>query len=108
MKEFKEYSWHGTPAVEDGKLTGKTDTDYFYFFCPKCEDTQIMQILDFRFLKKESAKYKDKYRKKLKREFIIAFELYCHKCKLHDCVKVSNIGWQGGKLKDSLNLKKSF
>ena len=49
-----------------------------------------------------------KYRSEAKKDFIIAFKLYCPKCKLLDFVKVSNIGWQSGKLKDSRGLKKSF
>ena len=109
MKKFNNGKpFHGSEDISDGKLTGTTDTDYFYFFCPKCGDTQILQILDFGIVKEGPVEYAKKHRSKAKKDFIIAFKLYCPKCKLLDFVKVSNIGWQGGKLKDSLGLKKSF
>ncbi len=38
--------YHGSNAVSHGKLRGATDTDYFYFFCPKCAHRQIMRILE--------------------------------------------------------------
>ena len=105
-KEFnKGEPFHGSEDVMDGKLTGLTDTDYFYFFCPKCGDTQILQVLDFGILKDGPVERYKKERPKAKRDFTIAFELYCPECKLHDFVKVSNIGWAGGKLKDGWALK---
>ena len=107
MKKFNNGKpFHGSEDISNGKLTGTTDTDYFYFFCPKCGNTQVLQILDFGIVKEEPAEYAKDYRSKPKKDFIIAFELYCPKCKLHDFVKVSNIGWQGGKLKDSPSLEK--
>ncbi len=27
---------HGSPAIEDGRLIAKTDTDYLQFICPNC------------------------------------------------------------------------
>jgi len=98
--------FHGSEDISDGKLTGTTDTDYFYFFCPKCGDTQILQILDFGIVKEGPVEYAKEHRSKAKKDFIIAFKLYCPKCKLLDFVKVSNIGWQGGKLKDSFGFRK--
>ena len=109
MKKFNNGEpFHGSENISNGKLTGKTDTDYFYFICPKCGNTHVLQILDFDIVKEEPVEYAKDYRSKVKKDFIIAFELYCPKCELHDFVKVSNIGWQGGKLKDSPSLKKSF
>ena len=103
MKKFNNGKpFHGSEDISNGKLTGTTDTDYFYFFCPKCGNTQVLQILDFDIVKEELAEYAKDYRSKVKKDFIIAFELYCPKCELHDFVKVSNIGWQGGKLKTVL------
>ena len=102
LKEFNRGKpFHGSGDINDGKLTGLTDTDYFYFFCPKCGDTQILQVLDFGILRDGPVELYKKERPKAKRDFTIAFELYCPECKLHDFVKVSNIGWAGGKLKDS-------
>ena len=65
---------------------------------------QILQILDFGVMTEGPVQYAKENRPKAKKDFTIAFELYCPKCKLHDFVKVSNTGWQGGKLKESPTL----
>ncbi len=93
--------FYGSPDVERGKLTGGTDTDYFYFFCPKCGDTRILQILDYKVMADGPIEYAKDERPKARRDFIIAFELYCAQCHLHDFVKVGNTGWQGGRMKDN-------
>ena len=36
----RDYPAEGTEAVQDGKLTGSTSTDYFHFNCPRCGETQ--------------------------------------------------------------------
>jgi predicted RNA-binding Zn-ribbon protein involved in translation (DUF1610 family) len=92
--------FHGC-EVEEGRLMGATDTDYFYFFCPKCGDSQIMQILDYKVVCDGPVEYAKDERPGAKRDFIIAFQLRCSKCRLTDFVKVANIGWQGGRLSDS-------
>ena len=39
--------YHKFDAVTGGRLEGATDAeDYFYFFCPKCPDREIMRILE--------------------------------------------------------------
>ena len=88
--------------VTEGNLRGSTDTDYFYFFCPECGDTQMLRILDYEIIKDEEPKRYLHLKPKNKRDFIINFLLYCSKCKRRANVKVSNIGWQRGKLKDSI------
>jgi hypothetical protein len=92
--------YHGSSAVSDGKLTGTTDTDYFYFFCPRCQDRHIMRILDYaQHIEERSGgeRYPD-VRPKQARDFTIAFKLYCPRCKLTDFVKVGDVGWQGRQL----------
>src|SRR5215468_3888459 len=42
--------------------------------------------------------YPQQIRPRVKRDFVIAFQLYCPECRLVDFVKVSNLGWQGGLL----------
>ncbi len=56
-----------------------------------------MRILDRYLIAEEPFRYPE-LRPKGKRDFIIAFELYCPECKLHNLVKVSSGGRQGGKI----------
>lgn len=98
---------HGSEDVMGGKLKGATDTDYFYFLCPKCGGNQILKILDFVVKHDGPVEYAPKLRKDARRDFTIAFELKCGACGLHDIVKVSNIGWQDGKLKNCPRLDKA-
>ena len=103
MRKFNNgKAFHGSQELTSGKLTGSTDTDYFYLFCPKCGDTQVLQILDYGVISEGPVEYAPEARRKARKDFILAFELYCSSCKLHDYVKISNIGWQGGKLKNRL------
>ena len=91
--------FHGSSAVQDGKLQGATDTDYFYFFCPKCGDRNILRILDFEartLIEKNS--YDAQMKSKAACGFTLAFKLHCDKCRMTDFVKVSNLGWQAGSL----------
>jgi hypothetical protein len=92
--------YHGL-EVEEGKLRGSTDTDYFYFFCPTCGDDHILQILDFDIEKDGPVEYAKDQRRKAKRDFTIVFQLFCKKCEGVGFVKVSNIGLQGGQLRNS-------
>ena len=90
--------YHGSADVERGKLQGSTaETDYFYFFCPKCPNRQILRILDYG-IHTEVADHpnEEEVTKKAKRAFTLAFQLYCERCKFTDFVKISNTGWQGG------------
>ena len=90
--------YHGSPEVQGGKLQGSTaETDYFYFFCPKCSGRHILRILDYGVHTKETKdRYKDQVTKKAKRAFSLVFHLYCEQCKFTDFVKISNTEWQGG------------
>lgn len=102
MRDFNDGKpFHGSDEVEEGRLTGSTDTDYFYFFCPKCGDTQILQVLDYGVVHDGPVDYAKEHRKKARRDFTLAFELFCQRCELHNFVKISNTGWQGGKLSES-------
>ncbi|HVA11855.1 MAG TPA: hypothetical protein VNF99_01265 [Stellaceae bacterium] len=92
--------YHGSSTVQGGKLTGTTDTDYFYFYCPNCQDNHVMRILDYASHGKEEAggaNYPD-VRPKQARDFVLVFKLYCPTCKLTDFVKIGNTGWQGGRV----------
>lgn len=87
--------------ITEGKLIGTTDTDYFYFLCPTCGDTQVLQIVDFEIISEDKVQYAPNDRPKAKKDFSIGLKIYCENCKMEDSVKISNTGWQGGKLKDS-------
>lgn len=90
--------YHGSAAVSDGRLTGRTvGTDYFYFMCPECPEPHILRVLDYG-IHAESAEnpYNDGVEQKAIGAFTIAFKLYCERCGLTDVTKLSNTGWQGG------------
>jgi hypothetical protein len=93
---------YGADEISGGKLTGTTDTDYFYFLCPKCDGggSQIMRILSYgQQPDKNDFEYPD-LEPAAKISFNFSFELYCPKCKLRNVVKVANNGRQGGKITD--------
>jgi predicted nucleic-acid-binding Zn-ribbon protein len=98
MSEFNNGNpYHGSGAVAGGKLQGATDTDYFYFFCPKCPNRYIMRILDYEVRhERPDNPYNEQFQLKAKRGFVLAFKLHCEKCGHTDFVKISNVGWQGG------------
>ena len=97
-------AYHGSDSVMNGKLKGSTDeTDYFYFFCPKCPDNHIMRILEYEVREEEKGnRYNKDFKIKAKNSFILAFKIHCANCGHNDFVKISNTGWQGGKLSDIL------
>src|SRR4030042_1814302 len=97
--------YHGSDEVMKGKLQGATDaTDYFYFFCPKCPNNEIMRILEYgEHTKEDINEYNAHCKSKAKYGFTLVFKLHCEKCEHSDFVKVSNIGWQGGKHSEALS-----
>jgi hypothetical protein len=96
---------YGTENVEGGKLTGTTDTEYFYFLCPQCGGggSQRMRILDYGQKPDEPFRYPE-LTPKATNTFRMNFHLYCPECKLHTVVKLANDGWQGGKITEGSNL----
>jgi hypothetical protein len=96
--------YHGSDAVEGGKLQGATGrTDYYFFFCPNCPDRHIMRILDYEVRRELPENPCNKvFQEKASKAFILAFKLYCENCKHTDFVKIDNIGLQGGKHSDAL------
>lgn len=91
--------YHGSDEISGGRLAGATgETDYFYFFCPKCPDQEIMRILEYdEHDKSDVNKYDVHCKSKAKYGFTLVFKLHCDKCGHSDFVKVSNMGWQGGR-----------
>ena len=98
---------HGSENVENGKLTGKTDTDYFYFLCPECPDQQIMRVLDAiqlddskldHELLQSLESYNSECKSNATSHIAISFKIYCENCGLQDIVKIANHGWQCRKL----------
>src|SRR5262245_30469242 len=99
MKKFNNGKpYHGSEAVCDGKLKGATgQTDYFFFFCPKCPDQFIMRILDYGVHRHEEVNpvnVETQLQKKAAQGFILVFKLYCEQCKHEDFVKIDNMGLQ--------------
>jgi len=98
--------YHGSEKITQGRLGGATDrTDYFYFFCPKCPDREIMRILEYgEHVKQPTNPYNTQCKSKAKYGFTLVFKLHCEKCGCTDFVKISNTGWQGGKHSEALGL----
>jgi hypothetical protein len=90
--------YHGSDAVQAGGLVGTTDTDHFYFICPKCRDSQVMRVLDYTIINDGPVAAYPEERPKQMRDFTIAFQLHCPACKHGDFVKISNTGRQGGRV----------
>lgn len=86
-----------------GKLVGSTDTDYFYFLCPRCGDSNMLRILDYYVVQEGPVEYAPDDRKDAKRDFILQFPLKCDMCGFSDTVKISNTCYQGGKLADRID-----
>ena len=98
--------YHGSDQIMRGKLKGATDNqDYFYFFCPKCPDKEIVRILEYGEHTRDNVNpYNDHCKSKAKYGFTLVFKLFCEKCGHSDFVKISNTGWQGGKHKEAMRL----
>jgi hypothetical protein len=95
-KKFPPY--HPSQEVTDGKLRGVTDyAGHFHFLCPRCADNQILQIPDFSIERDGPAEYAKKDRPKARRDFKIAFKLYCPECRFEDFIEIANDGIQGSK-----------
>ena len=99
MQFNKGKPYHGSEEDSRGRLTGTTDTDHFYFFCPRCQDRHIMRILEYGVhLEGPGGQFYPDERPRQPQDFILVFKLFCPKCKLTDFVKVGNVGWQGRQL----------
>ena len=94
----------GAPSFAAGKITGVTDTDYFYFICSVCPPHQVLRILDYRVRStgKGGEQYPD-VKPRQARDFTLEFDLLCPECDERSRVRVSNTGLQGGLLQDSLS-----
>lgn len=90
---------HGSEVLQNGALTASTDTDYVYFFCPKCPPRHILRLLDFRIMNNVLGnRYNGHVKSKAVIEFTLDFECYCERCGYRDLFKISNTGWQEGEL----------
>ena len=98
MKRFNNGKPYGGSAMaQGGGLSSATDTDYFYFFCPKCLGKYIMRILEYDVREERPENpYNSEFKRKAETGSILVFRLYCGNCKHTDFVKISNMGLQGG------------
>ena len=100
MAEFNDGKpYHGSKAVMGGKLKGATDTDHFYFFCPRCPENYVLRVLDYGVHSSSKTNPHDQYdktRSKSAKGFVLVFQIYCEQCGLKDFVKVGNYGTQSG------------
>jgi hypothetical protein len=83
-------AYHGSDAVAGGKLTGRTgQSDYFFFLCPVCKDSQVMRILEHEFRKAAPPVQRDEKIRPTE-HFNLAFHLYCPSCQFKDFIKIDN------------------
>ncbi|MDO8844611.1 hypothetical protein [Methylicorpusculum sp.] len=97
---MNEHFSHGSESVKNGKLKGATDsTDYFYFFCPKCQGSEILRLLDYKVREEQESNPYDECKEiksKSAKGFTLQIKLKCEVCKHSDTVKISNMGLQRG------------
>jgi len=95
----KGKGYHGSSDMMNGNLKGASDTDYFYFFCPECPDSEIMRILEYgEHQKPEPAIFNEHCKSIALYSFVLVFKIHCEKCGLTDFVKIGNRGFQFGKI----------
>jgi len=79
------------PSVMDGGVMGTTDTDYFYFLCPKCDGVLQWQVLclveGMSRVPGRTAPHQH-----------IQLEIWCRDCRLGGTIKLDNNCWQGGQI----------
>ena len=102
MAEFNQGKPYHGKTVDQGRLKGATDTDYFYFFCPRCDGKEIVRILEYGIHGEGLSvnPYDNRTKSKAKGGFTLAFKFHCEKCGLTDFFKISNTGWQRGKYEE--------
>lgn len=82
--------YHGSDVVTHGKLKGRSGrTDYFFFLCPKCNNDQIMRILEYEF-RKAAPPVKRQEKETPTEYFNLAFHLYCPNCQFKNFIKIDN------------------
>jgi hypothetical protein len=63
----------------------------------------MLRVLDFEVRTEEPDNpYNAKLSPKAARGFTLALKVHCQECGLTDFVKISNMGWQGGRHADAL------
>lgn len=82
-------AYHGSNAIRHGKLIGRSGkTDYFFFLCPKCNDGQILRVLEYEF--REATEVERREKRKPRQHFNLAFHLWCPICQFEDFIKIDN------------------
>lgn len=83
----RQYPQHGTGEVMEERLRGRTDTDYFYFLCPRCG--QIIQVELLQSVDHGAG-------------VTHHFGCYCTQCHFLSRFKIpqGEDGWEGGTLQD--------
>ena len=98
--------YHGTSAISNGKLTGKTGTtDYFFFLCPRCDNGNVMRVLEYE--NRSTIPIIDRGEKKRPTMSInLALHLHCTVCSFEDFVKIDN-NHQSGPAAGLLDVRKA-
>lgn len=91
--------FHGSNAVMFGKLKGQTDTDYFNFLCPECDDGTGLVIIDCLYqMTNEQEKKFDTNRTRMmmlnkkpcETHVHLRMILKCYHCDFEDMIKIGN------------------
>lgn len=78
----RQYPAHGTNEVQGGKLEGSTETDYFYFDCPRCGANQYGLDVELLGIRDDSGPSHPMAR-------TILLGLNCQLCGLRDLTKIA-------------------
>jgi len=83
-------AYHGSAAIEGGKLRGMTgNTDYFFFICPRCKGDYTLRVLEYT-AREAAPPVKRNEKKTPAQYFNLVFHLYCPACEFEDFVKLDN------------------
>lgn len=81
------YPSHGTYEVMGGRLTGRSDTDYHHFNCPRCGPSREELDKELLGVRNDGTATDPAY--------VVMIGVHCHRCGLTDLLKIGCLGKHG-------------